>query len=280
VALLIALFLPALNKARETARRAVCLSQLRQHYISMSTYATDSKDMPPTTPVVMPDPMDPGGAGIPVKAKMMNRSGYVEAWGNVAPQPTPPIVPFGWQVMLEGAYLQSRVAPHTLNGKDVTSWKGYPIPGKSLECPSKHTPLRTWGHKANFAWTGFFNKKSDEHGYITSYAYRYNHHHEMAKHETRLAHGSNLDYGRLGTLARHRVLFGDDPTGGVDTTGNSQLEWEVGDYQDWPHKEGGNVINASGAGFFVRNGFQGNAKFSWPSTDHRFHWNFVDGLAK
>src|SRR5690554_3158119 len=40
IALLIAMLLPALNKAREAARRVQCLSNMRQCYMALSTYAT------------------------------------------------------------------------------------------------------------------------------------------------------------------------------------------------------------------------------------------------
>ena len=277
--LLIALLLPALSSAREATRRTVCLSNLRQHYIGMGAFAAENNGMPPTTPVVMPDPMYPDGVGIQIPAKNMNQTGYVQPWKNISPHPTPPIVPFGWQVMMEGGYLPS-VPNRKVDGKDITSWKGYLIPGESLECPSEIEPLRTWGHRANFAWGGYYNKKGDEHGYVHSYTYRYNVHHEMAKHEHRFGHGGNLNYGRLGTLAEHRVLFGDDPARGVKAYGSTEQQWEDGDYRRWPHKTGGNVITAAGAGFFLENGYEGSKNFSWPSNDHRFRWSFVDQLSK
>jgi len=47
IALLIAILLPSLKKAREMSRRAVCLSQLHQQGLGMSTYAHDMKGFLP-----------------------------------------------------------------------------------------------------------------------------------------------------------------------------------------------------------------------------------------
>lgn len=47
VALLVALLLPALSKARATAQRVVCASQVRQYYIAAATYAADNDDALP-----------------------------------------------------------------------------------------------------------------------------------------------------------------------------------------------------------------------------------------
>lgn len=50
VALLMALLLPSLNLARETARAAVCTSNLHEQHIAFANYAGDQKDfIPPTT---------------------------------------------------------------------------------------------------------------------------------------------------------------------------------------------------------------------------------------
>lgn len=48
VALLVAILLPALGKARETARRAICAQNQRQVYIAAFAYATDYNDYLPS----------------------------------------------------------------------------------------------------------------------------------------------------------------------------------------------------------------------------------------
>jgi prepilin-type N-terminal cleavage/methylation domain-containing protein len=47
IALLVALLLPAINKSREAARRAACLSNLRQIHLTFVLYAGDSHDQVP-----------------------------------------------------------------------------------------------------------------------------------------------------------------------------------------------------------------------------------------
>ena len=44
IAILAAMLLPALNKARETARGIACVSNLKQCYLALSGYALDNDD--------------------------------------------------------------------------------------------------------------------------------------------------------------------------------------------------------------------------------------------
>ncbi|HEX5399772.1 MAG TPA: prepilin-type N-terminal cleavage/methylation domain-containing protein [Verrucomicrobiae bacterium] len=59
IAILAALLLPVLAKAKESAKRAACLNNLRQLGIGMNLYATQNED------TVIPDRLDPGGQWIP-----------------------------------------------------------------------------------------------------------------------------------------------------------------------------------------------------------------------
>lgn len=52
IALLIAILLPALGQARESARRMSCLSQLRQHGIALHAYAADNQQRLPCREVI------------------------------------------------------------------------------------------------------------------------------------------------------------------------------------------------------------------------------------
>lgn len=54
IALLVGLLLPALGKARESARRVKCLSGTRQMALVMTYYANDQKDWYPVMPVSTP----------------------------------------------------------------------------------------------------------------------------------------------------------------------------------------------------------------------------------
>ena len=79
IALLIAILLPALSAARESARRAVCLSNQRQLGISQSAYATDHDDwLPPHQPNVIPPGTERfGGIDHPLA-----NSGALSIWEN------------------------------------------------------------------------------------------------------------------------------------------------------------------------------------------------------
>ena len=57
IALLIALLLPALQKAKESGRRAVCASNLHQIMVATHTYASDDSTILPSYPVPNPNPL-------------------------------------------------------------------------------------------------------------------------------------------------------------------------------------------------------------------------------
>ena len=44
IAILAAMLLPVLSRARETARRAICVANLHQHYLALTMYADDNED--------------------------------------------------------------------------------------------------------------------------------------------------------------------------------------------------------------------------------------------
>lgn len=56
IALLIGILLPALGKAREAGKLAVCLSNQRQLVLALTTYATDNNDKFPPSLEAFPDP--------------------------------------------------------------------------------------------------------------------------------------------------------------------------------------------------------------------------------
>lgn len=56
IALLVGILLPALGKARESARRTKCLSNTRQMALAMTYYSNDQKDWYPVMPITNPSP--------------------------------------------------------------------------------------------------------------------------------------------------------------------------------------------------------------------------------
>src|SRR5579872_4798408 len=62
IAILAALLLPALSRAREKARRIQCLNNMRQIGVALVLYEGDQQKLPPRASQV-PDFMNPGAAG-------------------------------------------------------------------------------------------------------------------------------------------------------------------------------------------------------------------------
>lgn len=87
IAILIALLLPALQKARDSAVRVQCLSNMRQAYAAMHAYAADNKgwfppgtadhwyfvsNIAPSDPLPLPNPPNYSGVAVPSRGN----------WGN------------------------------------------------------------------------------------------------------------------------------------------------------------------------------------------------------
>ena len=49
IAILLSILLPSLNKARETARHAVCISNKKQHYSTLYAFSKNNNNKYPTT---------------------------------------------------------------------------------------------------------------------------------------------------------------------------------------------------------------------------------------
>jgi len=95
IALLMAVLLPALGRARESAKRAVCSSQVRQVGIAIMAYASDSTNRMPTynsntsnsNPYLLihsyalyradPGYVDAGGKPLPMKLALLYEAGFL-----------------------------------------------------------------------------------------------------------------------------------------------------------------------------------------------------------
>ena len=73
IALLIALLLPALGKAREAAQAAICASNLRQQAIAYASYAADNRDLLP------PSYRQVGGSYVALAVPLMINEGRLPA---------------------------------------------------------------------------------------------------------------------------------------------------------------------------------------------------------
>ena len=80
IALLISILLPSLNRARETANRVKCASNLRQLCASLLNYATDYKGkFPPNINTLVPAP--PAGQPTANQWFDLDRIDPLELWG-------------------------------------------------------------------------------------------------------------------------------------------------------------------------------------------------------
>lgn len=76
IALLIAILLPSLSKAREQAKTVVCASNLHQLALAITYYSRDSKER---LPYVIGSP-DPGNNGLPTKAPFYQYHQIFDLW--------------------------------------------------------------------------------------------------------------------------------------------------------------------------------------------------------
>jgi len=142
IALLAALLLPALSRARDTARRTLCVSNLREVNLAIHLYADDSSDALP----VLPDPNPyPNGVGAFYKQLV---KGYLGLSGAASPDENVFICPsdrtFSKQV---GHAFTS----YTFNGYEVGPDALPRITGKSLGAIQNPARAVLAGE-----WTAFF----------------------------------------------------------------------------------------------------------------------------
>lgn len=109
IALLIGILLPALGKAREAARKAADLSNIRQMGLAMSTYSTDFKEWFPA---------------LPTPGNNTNIWGTQHKTGGIAGMFS------HWQVGTQGGTVQSPEGWSRLGGNpaDSRNWGGDPTP--------------------------------------------------------------------------------------------------------------------------------------------------------
>ena len=150
-AILAALLLPSLSRAKETARRTACLSNLRQVNLAIHLYADDFSDSLPVLPV--PNPY-PNGIGAYYKQLV---KGYVGLAGPASPQEKVFICP-------SDRILQKQIGhafgSYTFNGYEVGPGAIQRITGKKLgaiKTPAKAVLAGEWPAFFGGAWHPLVN---------------------------------------------------------------------------------------------------------------------------
>jgi type II secretory pathway pseudopilin PulG len=126
IAILAALLLPALGEARERGRRVVCLSNLRQVFFSMASYAGDSDQRLPASP----------GSDVYMQCKYWANS---TNWQYGSPQPTALglIVDLGYttdHVLACPSRDRGRVTDQAFQGRSYFNWSvGAQVGGRKFD---------------------------------------------------------------------------------------------------------------------------------------------------
>ncbi len=251
IAILAALLLPALNRARESANRVVCLNNLRQMTIGALQYAQDNR-------FYMWACEDPTQGAT---ERMDSALGFGTAnlyWAG----------PRGYHSGLARLVVQGYIPTLDL-----------------LICPSQSGgPFWGWDRwpRTRAEVEGILDKflagiTNDKQYYISAYGYRYNHNGVIV---TNPGHGQQNEDSRWALNNINGVLFWDSaskkrgwPNIQTDGTMWDDLDYEVitsaKHAYEWAHAEGGHMAGFDGSAKWVPNYFHGftDAHNSWPAAD-------------
>lgn len=163
IALLMGLLIPVLGRAREQARRVVCMGNVRQFIIGIQAYANDSQER---LPLGLSDCRDPEDEHTPVLSRAM-RNALVEIIGNERSLSCPWLrkpfdQPGGWYYVFEGEPYGYVIGYNYLGGHKGTPWPRidpataeWRSPQCSIDSPSMPlvTELNAWstGEMMTFA---------------------------------------------------------------------------------------------------------------------------------
>lgn len=146
IGILAALLLPALGRAKETAKRTSCLSNLRQVALGIRLYADDHQDSLP----VLPDPNPyPNGVGAFYKELV---KGYLGLTGPATPRKTVFVCPSDRTLRTQAGHAFSS---YTFNGYEVGPGDIERITGKKFSVighPSKAVLAGEWPAFFGGAW--------------------------------------------------------------------------------------------------------------------------------
>ena len=217
IAILAAMLLPALSRAKWTAKRSNCLSNLHQIYLGAASYSSDYEGATPYAPV---PPATWGwcnsGSG---------QSTSMKKWAGL---PTDS----GWYTF-------------------VTATKYIPV--EVCGCPAAQTG--TWGkEKVQGVWGHDYAGGWPDMGH-TSYDYRYNAWDNVNSwiYQSDVTHRGYPSRTFDDSKRNEWVLFSDAGEYRVGGDGVPYKEWRFWGYQPWTHGSGGNVILHQGNGFWLPN---------------------------
>jgi len=235
IAILAALLMPALERARESARRAVCLSNSRQVYIGAMMYVQDRADLPIET-------KDPSSGNA------RSRDDYSARFSRA----NPAYEPTGWFCFLTGGYMSRGIV--SCPGMDMAipqgDYDGYLLGGTS-----------NWGGMLDYGYRyNMLRPHNDPYGRIVNYRYQKN----ML---TKPGYGDRALFSDSGacktdiTLVPYRRTRSD----WYRCDGQS---WNVGPNgiagARWAHQEGGNVTSHSGQAKWISNVIS-DTYYGWPN---------------
>ena len=232
VALLIAILLPALQQARASARRAMCLSHLRQWATAVHTYATDADGWVPTSKV------DTAGWG--------HRDGAA-AIGSGWPKPGHANAgPTGTYRLVNQNYIDIKAACPSLKAPLFVHHNGNPT---------------TWRKVANDGWSHWM-----------TYDYRYNHggtHGRMSwgGWPGGVTYQREALYKPQNGV-QNPVLLND--AAGQRTRSGQRIRktYHSSNRLPWAHQTGGNVVLQDGSGHWIPN----NIDRGWPADSSWGSW--------
>ncbi len=234
IAILMAILLPALSSAKESGRRVVCVSNLRQIHQGAMSYAGDSGEWLPE-PGIYPV----GQSYSNITNTWGNSSSALNiAWTNYAGVSG---LATGWWKLLDGS------GNHYLS-RSVT------------RCPSMAwTPMHNPGN-----WSGG--------GYMTDYDYRYNTEYSgcyLSGDDKRNWYSSRsiaVNYYMKRPLFHEGTAYRRDPDTNYTTTFRTSQNFMK---MQWPHVKGGHAVAHAGEVFWVPNAYATwtgyGAGQSWPS---------------
>jgi prepilin-type N-terminal cleavage/methylation domain-containing protein len=123
IALLMALLVPVLGRAREQARRVTCMGNVRQFIIGIQVYASDYREH---LPIGLPDCRDPEDEHTPILSRAM-RNALVNIIGDESSLSCPWLrkpfdQPDGWYYVFEGEDYGYVIGYNYLGGHKGTPW--------------------------------------------------------------------------------------------------------------------------------------------------------------